>query len=421
VRRTILSIAAVLTFACALAACGSSSSSTSSTAATSGVASSLPGKPIVLGTICSCSGPEAASIGAVGDTLQAWVRWTNANGGINGHPVKMIVLDDGGNATTSLQDAKELVQSDHVLAIVGEMSLLDGTWASYVQQQRVPVIGAALFNSSFLTNPDFFATGAENPTMLYGLVDQAKKAGASKIAIMPCAEAPACSQVPGLIAGIGGKVLGGVSVPYDAKITVSQASYTANCLAARSSGVNAAAVIENATTVVRVADQCAQQGYKPIELNISGTVGQVWAADPNLSGAIGIESNPVLADQSIPATRTFHTALGTYAPAVASSNEYNELDASAWASAQAFALAAKRAGIGPNSTSADLLKGLYTFKNETVDGLTPPLTYTQGQPLFVTCYFYTQIKAGKFVAPVGATPVCIPPAEAKAMAAMLKA
>jgi branched-chain amino acid transport system substrate-binding protein len=380
----------------------------------------LPGKPIVLGTICSCSGPEAASIGAVGDTLQAWVAWTNAHGGINGHPVKLIVLDDGGSATTSLQDAKQLVEGDHVLAIVGEMSLLDGTWASYAQQHGVPVIGAALFNSTFLTNPDFFATGAENPTMLYGLVDQAKKAGASKIGIMPCAEAPACSQVPGLIAGIGGKVLGGVSVPYDAKITVTQPSYAAQCLAARGSGVSAAAVIENATTVVRVADQCAAQGYKPIELNISGTVGQVWASDPNLQGAIGIESNPVLADQSIPATRTFHTALSTYAPSVLSSNEYNELDANAWASAQVFALAAQRAQIGPDSTSADLLKGLYTFHGETVGGLTPPLTYKPGQPLFVTCYFYTQIKGGKFVAPAGATPQCIPAAQAASMATLLK-
>ena len=53
----------------------------------------------------------------------------------------MIVLDDGGNGTTSLQQAKQLVESDHVIAIVGELSLVDTVWANYVQQKGVPVIG----------------------------------------------------------------------------------------------------------------------------------------------------------------------------------------------------------------------------------------------------------------------------------------
>jgi branched-chain amino acid transport system substrate-binding protein len=402
----------------ALAACGSSTSSTNVNATVA--ASKLPGKPIVIGSICSCSGPEASSIGAVSQTLQAWATWKNAGGGVNGHPVKVIVLDDGGNATTSAQDAKQLVESDHVVAIVSEMSLVDASWASYVQQRAVPVIGAALYNNAYLTNPDFFATGAEEPTMLYGLVAQAKKAGVTKIGVMPCAEAPACSQVPAIVQGIGGKVVGGVTVPYSAKITQSQPTYTANCLAAKSSGANALVVVENAETVARFADQCAAQGYKPTELNLSGTVGQAWAADANLNGAIGIVSNPPLADQSTPAMQTFHKALSTYAPGIPSGNEYNEFDSSAWAGAQAFALAAQRADIGPDSTPVDVKKGLYTFKNETLGGLTPPLTYTPGQPTFVGCYYVTEVKGGKFVAPDGGAPSCIPAAAAKAMAAMLK-
>ena len=45
---------------------------------------------------------------------------------------------------------------------------------------------------------------------------------------------------------------------------------------------------------------------------------------------------------------------------------------------------------------ADVLKGLYTFKNETVGGLTPPLNYVKGKPTFITCWFPQQIKSGKF-------------------------
>jgi branched-chain amino acid transport system substrate-binding protein len=408
-----------------LSACGSSSNSgTSASAAGNPTAQSGPtgpgGKPIVLGSICSCSGPEASSVGAVAKTLQGWAAWTNARGGINGHPVKLTVLDDGGNATTSLQDAKQLVEGDHAIAIVGELSLVDVAWANYVKQQGVPVIGAALFNSTFLTNPDFFPTGAQVPTLVYGLVDQARKVGKTKVGVMACAEAPACAQFAPLIAGLGAKVVGGVSVPYNSKITVTQPSYTANCLSAQNANAEAQVVVENAATVVRVADQCAQQGYKPLQLNLSGTVGQAWASDANLDGAIGIEPNPVLADQSIPATKEFHQALSRYAPDVTSSADYNEVDSWVWSAAQAFALAAKRANIGPDSTPTDVTKGLLTFKNETVGGLTPPLTYKPGAPGLVGCYYVTQVKGGKFIAPGGATPNCLPATAANAMAAILK-
>jgi branched-chain amino acid transport system substrate-binding protein len=390
----------------ALAACSPSGTSAAS-AGPASAAAQLKGAPIVIGSICSCSGSEAASIGGVSQTLQAWQDYTNANGGINGHPVKLIVLDDGGNATTSARDARELVEQDHVVAIVSEMSLNDGTWASYVASTGVPVIGAANYNATFLTNPDFFSTGTQTPTLVYGVLQQAKLAGVTKVGVLPCAEAPACAGFAALFQAIGPKVVG-VQVPYVAKITTTQPSYTATCLAARSAGSGALVVIENSPTVLRVADQCAQQGYKPIQLNLSGTAGQDWPGDPNLNGAIAIESNPVLADQTIPAMQAFHRALSTYAPGLLTSTIYNELDSQAWAGAQVFALAAKRANLSPISTSADLKKGLYTFKSETVGGLTPPLTYVAGKPALTTCYFVTKVSDSEFTVPQGATATCVP-------------
>jgi branched-chain amino acid transport system substrate-binding protein len=79
-----------------------------------------------------------------------------------------------------------------------------------------------------------------------------------------------------------------------------------------------------------------------------------------------------------------------------------------WAVGQTFKLAAKRAKLTADSTPADVLKGLYTFKNETVDGLTPPLNYVQGKPTFITCWFAQEIKSGKFTPLTqGAKPHCI--------------
>src|SRR5258708_22074352 len=87
-----------------------------------------------------------AASGPLGDPLfmtaaKTWVKWTNAHGGINGHPVHLTLLDDAGDATTSLSEVKQLVQQDHVVAIIGSNSPVATSWSTYIKQVKVPVIG----------------------------------------------------------------------------------------------------------------------------------------------------------------------------------------------------------------------------------------------------------------------------------------
>jgi len=414
-RKLMVAGAVALTLALGVAACGSSNSgsgtSGSSSSSASGnvsqaAAKTPPGKPIVIGSIGSYSGPQAGSLGVADDTMNAWESYTNANGGINGHPVKVIIKDDAGNPTKAAQLVKELVEQDKVQAFVGNTSTVTEAFQKYITAKQVPFIGSAEFQQDYTTNPLFFPTGTQAVTFDYGLLVEAKKAGVKKIGVLPCAEVAACSLGGKLIQGLGQIV--GVQVPYVQKITVTQPNYTSVCLAAKAKGVDGLTIVENATTVLRAADQCNQQGYKPRQLNVSATTGQVWQNQASMDGAITTQSNPVLADDSTPALKTFHEALDKYAPGVTKSDQYNEIDSSVWAGGQAFKLAAQRAKLTPTSTPADVLKGLYTFKNETVGGLTPPLNYVKGKPTFTTCWFPQQIKSGKFTPLTqGAKPNCI--------------
>ena len=414
-RKLMAAGAAALTLALGVAACGSDNSSTSATGGSSSSASSTAnlsaantpsGKPIVLGSIGSYSGPQAASLGAADDTIQAWQDYTNANGGINGHPVKVIVKDDAGNPTKAAQQVKELVEQDKVQALVGNTSTVTEAFQKYILAKKVPFIGSAEFQQDYTTNPLFFPTGTQAVMFDYGLLVEAKKQGVKKMGVLPCAEVAACSLGGKLFQGLGQIV--GVQVPYVQKITVTQPNYTSVCLAAKSKGIDALAIIENAATVLRAAQQCNQQGFKPRQLNVSATTGLAWQNQPSMEGAITTQSNPVLADDSTPALTTFHDALDKYKPDVPKSEQYNEIDSSVWAGGQAFKLAAQRAKLTPTSTPADVLKGLYTFKNETVQGLTPPLTYVKGKPTFTTCWFPQQIKSGKFTPLTqGGKPNCI--------------
>jgi branched-chain amino acid transport system substrate-binding protein len=78
-----------------------------------------------------------------------------------------------------------------------------------------------------------------------------------------------------------------------------------------------------------------------------------------------------------------------------------------WAGGQLFAAAAKAAKLTPTSTPADVKKGLYALKGDTLDGIAPPLTFTPGKPAFPACYFAAEISGGKFQPANGdAKPTC---------------
>jgi branched-chain amino acid transport system substrate-binding protein len=138
-----------------LAGCGSSSSSSSSSSAassasggssTAAASSSSGGTPTAATDVSSC-GPKPGvkatgspiNIGTI-DThqpgtdftdgpniIQAYFTCVNANGGINGHPLKLFVELDQTQPAQVAAAAKKLITSDHVVAIDGVFDLLECT------------------------------------------------------------------------------------------------------------------------------------------------------------------------------------------------------------------------------------------------------------------------------------------------------
>jgi branched-chain amino acid transport system substrate-binding protein len=72
-----------------------------------------------LGAILSISGP-ASNLGVPEkQTLEMLTEELNANGGINGHQVEMVIYDDETNAEKTATLATRLVERDEVLAVIG--------------------------------------------------------------------------------------------------------------------------------------------------------------------------------------------------------------------------------------------------------------------------------------------------------------
>jgi branched-chain amino acid transport system substrate-binding protein len=420
-RRLLFSVATAAA-ALALSACGSSGSSSSNSAsggapaATSGTAG-LKGKPIVVGMICSCTGPESSAVGNNISVINAWASYANANGGINGHPVKVITMDDQQNAATTLQDAKTLVEQDHVVAIVGESSFVDASFAPYVAHAGVPVIGGSNYEASFQSNPDFFPSGGQQVSGLVGQFALAKQAGKKVLGTIYCAESPICSQLVPLANGVA-PMYGLKS--FTAKISSTAPSYTAPCLAAKSAGVDAMFIADNSPIVLRFVAACAQQGYTPQQVSSTQTATSAWLSDGTLDGALLTNLNANGYDTSTPAIATFQAALKKYAPGAINGSAFSGEEINPWSGGLLFQAAAKAAHLTPSSTPADVKKGLYALKNETLQGVAPPLNFTAGKPAFIPCWFAEQVKGGKFTSLNGNRPSCLNATQATALAKALK-
>jgi branched-chain amino acid transport system substrate-binding protein len=88
------------------------------------------GTPINIGTIDTHQPGTDFTDGP--NMINAYFSCVNANGGVNGHPLKLYVELDQTNPAQIEGDAKQLIQTDHVVAIDGVFDLLECTLdASY--------------------------------------------------------------------------------------------------------------------------------------------------------------------------------------------------------------------------------------------------------------------------------------------------
>src|SRR5438270_931971 len=168
--RTFVALAALIG-AAVLAGCGSSSSSSSaagggggasgssSSATSSGASSSTAstdtskcgskpgvkatGTPINIGTIDTKQPGTDFSDGP--NMIIAYYNCVNANGGVNGHPVKLFVQYDQTQPAQIAAAAKQLIQTDHVVGIVGVFDLLECTIdQAYWKQLGIYEMGAGI-------------------------------------------------------------------------------------------------------------------------------------------------------------------------------------------------------------------------------------------------------------------------------------
>lgn len=104
---------------------------------------------IKLGLVGPFSGP-ASAYGVQGKAGEAYFRWINDTGGINGRKVNLIALDDGYSPPKAVEQTRKLVEQERVFAIFGSIGTPGNlAVAKYLNQRKVPHLfigtGAAAF------------------------------------------------------------------------------------------------------------------------------------------------------------------------------------------------------------------------------------------------------------------------------------
>jgi branched-chain amino acid transport system substrate-binding protein len=333
----------------------------------------------------------------------AWEEYTNAHGGLDGHPIKLYVEDDQQNATVAVSEVHQLISQDHVVAIVGEQSNVDTAWESIPEQAGVPVIGGEPAYPPFVTNPDFFPQGGGSAAQAYGLVAATKQFG-PKFAYLYCAEVAICKS-GAVIAGAIAKGQG-QSLVYAEGVSATAPDYTSVCQAVKNSGAQSVIVALASATLISVDRTCQQQGVTAELLAADGAVTELVTKSPAVKNFIDIDFTFPFIDDSVAATQEFQAAIKQYAPGLGT--QFGPNIAYEWTATQLFDAAVKASG-SSTVTPASVKKGLFNLPaGETLGGLAPPLHFTESEttPPVMPCWFSWGLKNGTVYEPNGLKATC---------------
>ncbi len=357
--------------------------------------------PIVFGHIGDYSGLIGTLMKGGDVTAQVIARYVNDNGGLDGHPIKVIVGDAGGDPARALSLTRDMVENKGAVAFMATLMVFSGYGPrDYLESKKIPIIGGDGTINVWLESPMYFTSSANFPGISYGAIKGLADLGKKKIAILHCVEAEQCKTFHDTAVAKASSL--GVKIVYDAQVSLAQPDFTAECIQAQRAGADGVMTGVDGPSIVRLTRSCAQQGYKPQYMTASLAVIESITKDPNLEGLMSPQGVFPHMATDLPGQKTFRAAMGKYAPGV----EITPAVATVWTGGVLLQEVGRKLPEGKVS-SADFFPGLYAVKANTLGGLVGPLTFNAGGTASeVRCVFYIRIVGAKWTAPFGSQQHC---------------
>jgi branched-chain amino acid transport system substrate-binding protein len=366
--------------------------------------------PITIAYICDCTGPGASEdIGVVG-AFKARIDLQNAIGGVNGHKISTLILDDQTSPSVDPTAVQEAV-SRKVNGIVVDTALFF-TGAKFANQAGIPVTGSFQDGPEWGEQPytNMFASdnGSVDPKypVNTGIGKFLVSKGGNVVAaygygISPSSSRSAIGTVKSVIHAGGKQGILDTSVPFGS------ANFTSAALAAKSARINSIYAGMDDNSNFALATAMKQAGVKlkavvfPTGYEPSAITSSAWT---DLQGDyFASEFHPFQLPNA--GTKYMQAALEKYDHFTKSQFPTFEQYES-WAGADLMIKGMQLAG--SNLTSAQVIKSLRGIKSYNAGGLLAnPINYSTifGHDPAKTCTWYLQARSKGFV-PVSSQPIC---------------
>ena len=274
----------------------STAADSETTAGSEGTAAAPAGSEITIGFAIGETGGSSSTQRYARPVAEAWAEWVNTEiGGINGHPVNLVVRDTKSDGATGAAVVRELVEQDNAVVLLSvDASSRGGLWRSTRRQQDVPVIGAGYSRTTWIALPNWFATSTTAPAVVQEQFVAAKEVGATKWAAIACTEVASCAAAEPLYAPSAAQV--GLEVGGSIEASTSAPNYTAECLQLISEGVDFIQLNIAPAAGQKIVGDCQRQGYTGWFGASAGAVVGSTFADPALRLAGGLNGFPWFAD-----------------------------------------------------------------------------------------------------------------------------
>lgn len=149
-------------------------------------ASVYAAETVKVGAILAVTGPASFLGGPEARTLEMLVEQTNAAGGINGKKVELIIKDSGGNPEKAISFAKQLIEEEQVVAVLGPSTSGETMKIKKIfEQAQTPLISCAA--AEVIVNPVaqyVFKTPQKDSYAAQKIFQTMKAMGISKIAVL---------------------------------------------------------------------------------------------------------------------------------------------------------------------------------------------------------------------------------------------
>lgn len=377
---------AVLTMALGLTACSSNSSGSGPEESTprEGISTPADNRPtptkseIVVGTLAAASGFGGGSISGNLDVADAWAKWVNDNGGINGHPVRVVTLDTQANPTRALSLATQMIQKQKIVASIASFDgPTEPIWVKAFADAKIPMIGSFI-NDEFPDGSPYWypLTTGGNVGKSLGIYVQGKL-GATKVGALVCQESSSCAEAGEAYAAEADRL--GLSWAGTIQIAASAPNYYAACVSMKEKNPDVLVLGLSAEVGRRVAEDCAKQGFHPAIGLYSNTV---HGPDLRPVAATGVKYQGYLIGfpwwTDNPAAQDYKDVMAQYGK----DHKYVEqpLQSAAWTAFELFRKQMTEVE-ADTVTSQDVVTAMQKVKDEDLGGLLPEkVTFSATHP-----------------------------------------